>query len=142
LLVPEIELASLGYHIGLAHAYGYVWGYSLLNLGAALLIDCLVARRFAPWFFENPVLQHIGKVSYGFYVMHYPLQWLVAHFLHLPIVISAALQLGLTVLLATVSFRWWESRFLKLKDRWFPAGREAWGAGPSSAVLADNRALR
>ena len=115
------NLGTVGYPLGLPDGYAYVWGYSLLNLFSAVLIDCIVVGKFAPRFLNNALLQHIGKVSYGYYVMHYPVQSVVAHFIHQSLVLQILVQIVATTLLATASFYAWENQFLKLKDRWFAA---------------------
>lgn len=111
---------SLGYPIGLRPAAGYVWGYTLLNLCAALLIDCVVHRRFLPGLFESRALSYAGKISYGIYVFHYPLQSLILKALpNAGAVLQISLQVSLTLLLASVSFHFWEMPFLRKKDVWF-----------------------
>jgi peptidoglycan/LPS O-acetylase OafA/YrhL len=122
--VPAAAWASLGFPIGMLPAYGFIWAYSLLNIGSAFLIRCLVRREFFPSFFDNPVLRYIGKVSYGFYILHFPVQSLVAKAApHLASWLQLSLQLVITMALASLSFHLFESPVLALKDRWFPTHR-------------------
>lgn len=112
---------SAGYPLGMAPAYGYVWGYTLFNVFSAALIDCIAHRRFAPKVFEFPLLQEIGKISYGVYLFHYPVQSLVDKaFGSVSHVGQFAIQLALTLAIAAASFHLFETRVLRLKDIWFP----------------------
>src|SRR4030095_1221151 len=43
---------SAGYPLGMRAGYAFVWGYSLINVCAILLITCLANRRFFPALFE------------------------------------------------------------------------------------------
>jgi peptidoglycan/LPS O-acetylase OafA/YrhL len=124
--------ASFGYPIGMGAGFGFLWGYSLINACSALLIDCLVRRKFLPGLFEARPLAYLGRISYGLYVIHYPVQEIVDKALpHARVSLRIAVQVAITVALASVSFHFWEAPFLRLKDRWFkglapvPAARAA-----------------
>lgn len=109
-----------GYPVGLGPGYAFIWGYTLLSLAAALLIDCLVHGRIAPAFFALRPLTYLGKISYGIYVIHYPMQSLVLKLLPVePLPLRLLVQLVLTVGLASASYHLFESRFLAFKNRWF-----------------------
>jgi peptidoglycan/LPS O-acetylase OafA/YrhL len=91
--------------------------------------------------FDQPVVQHLGTVSYGIYVYHFPLgrmleQWLFDPlWLSIPFdslgplarlrwhawVIKLPLFSAVTWMLASASYRWFEKPLLRLKDVWFPA---------------------
>jgi peptidoglycan/LPS O-acetylase OafA/YrhL len=67
---------------------------------------------------------YLGRISYGLYVFHVLAYGFTQHFLqpHLPFGIGAAIlisviALGVTVLLASLSYRFFESPFLRLKNR-------------------------
>jgi peptidoglycan/LPS O-acetylase OafA/YrhL len=68
-------------------------------------------------------LVHVGKISYGLYLYHFPVFLLVNNGMaagvlpDLPRPAHVALKLVLTYAVALASFRWIESRFLALKDR-------------------------
>lgn len=111
---------TLGYPIGLGPGYAYIWGYSLINCCSALLIDCLVHRKFLAVIFEARPLAYLGRISYGPYVVHYPMQELVSKALpHAPLAVQIATQAALSVAVASLSFQLWEKPFLRLKARWF-----------------------
>ena len=72
-------------------------------------------------FLRNPALLYLGKISYGLYVLHE-----FAHFCAMRlapastpigVVGQSVVGLSLTVVLAAASYRWLESPFLRLKER-------------------------
>jgi peptidoglycan/LPS O-acetylase OafA/YrhL len=109
-----------------------VWGFSLLSVMAALLIQCLAEGRLAPGFFDLRVLRYLGTITYGLYVFHFPVQWGIDGLMpQQPVVVRLLLECALTVALAAASFHLWERPFLVLKDRWFPLHRTAPPPGDS-----------
>jgi peptidoglycan/LPS O-acetylase OafA/YrhL len=74
---------------------------------------------------ETPVLNKLGQMSYGIYMYHYPLLYVVIFILRsLSVQEGDAYSLILyvtticgTLVLATVSYRWFEMPFLQLKTR-------------------------
>jgi peptidoglycan/LPS O-acetylase OafA/YrhL len=101
-----------------------VWGFSLLSVLAALLIQCLAEKKLAPAFFDLRVLRYLGTITYGIYVFHVPVQWGLERYLpRLPVLASLLIECVVTVALAAASFHLWERPFLALKDRWFPPYR-------------------
>lgn len=125
--VPEeFPVGTFGYPLGLRPGHGYIWAYSLLNLCAALTIDCVVHRRLLPGFFESRVMSYIGKISYGVYVFHYPFQSFILKALpNAPVALALVVQITLTLGAASLSFYLWETPFLRKKDVWFKPGRAA-----------------
>jgi peptidoglycan/LPS O-acetylase OafA/YrhL len=108
---------------GMGPGYVLIWGYSLVNLSAALAIDCLVFRKLAHGFFDARPLQYLGKISYGLYVFHMPVQATLEHVLPASgLVIQLVLQIVITIAIADLSYRCWEKPFLSMKDRWFASG--------------------
>ncbi len=116
----HLPLLSFGYPIGLSNGFGFLWGFSLINVTSAFLIASLVERRFLPALFEARPLAYLGRISYGLYVIHYPMQHAVDVLLpHSRMALKLAAQIVLTVIFAALSFKLWEAPFLRLKDRWF-----------------------
>ncbi|MGZ4875206.1 MAG: acyltransferase family protein [Candidatus Angelobacter sp.] len=85
---------------------------------AAVLLSVLGAQHA---FFRNRTLLYLGKISYGLYVLHE-----FAHFCAIRLVpastpltvfAQSVFGLALTILLAAASYRWLESPFLRLKER-------------------------
>jgi peptidoglycan/LPS O-acetylase OafA/YrhL len=112
---------SFGFDLGMPVAAGHIWGYSLLNLCAISLVGCVAHRKLFPKFFENKAIQYLGKISYGIYVFHFPLQSLVARALPAaPRFMQLGVQLALTLAISTLSFYFLESPLTRLKDVLFP----------------------
>lgn len=100
-------------------------GFSLVDLTCALVLAFVVsspkgrladALRWAP-------LVYIGQISYGLYLFHYPVGMVVRSALgrYLPVSEGGTLNLivsvVLSIVLAGLSWRFFESRVLRLKDR-------------------------
>src|SRR5579859_4286589 len=86
--------------------------------GAAVLLSVLGSQH---GFLRNTTLLYLGKISYGLYVLHE-----FAHFCAMRMVPASTppgvmgqslVGLALTVALAAASYRWLESPFLRLKER-------------------------
>lgn len=117
---------DLGYDHGHTANYEHVWQYTVLNLLFASFILSLVSehagRAFAPVrrLFEQNWMVRIGRVSYGMYLFHwailvYVFNRFTAHpgirflvFIFYAIAVYA---------FAELSYRFYEVRFLKLKER-------------------------
>ena len=114
----------------------------------ALLLACVRAEADDPIgrFFNHPAMRFFGKYSYGIYVFHGIIafvfsdkqteyvvgNWVGSHLL--AIFLQASIGVALSVLIAVVSYEWFEKRFLRLK-RWF--GEEAPVAHEVQAKAAD-----
>lgn len=119
-------------------SWKFTWGLCVVDILSGLLIlvalqpGSLVYRLFS----LRP-LRWIGRMSYGAYVLHdipHPLYGslslllarhldsrlrLSEHFIHIQATfITAVMGLTLTLVLAWLSFRYFESPFLELKEKW------------------------
>lgn len=97
-------------------------------LGTTLLIGSSRWKRIV----QRPVLQWFGGISYGLYLVHmlafdFVNHWIVRFapdaFAHLAsrfdvVVVRFIVASGIAVLAAFLSRRYFEERFLRLKDRW------------------------
>jgi peptidoglycan/LPS O-acetylase OafA/YrhL len=128
---PHAFLTDLGYDHDQVGNYAHVWRYTLLNFLFASLILVLVSPHAkglkglerllaASW------LVRIGRVSYGMYIFHwailvYGFERIFGHsdansrWLWFPLYVAAV------YLVAELSYRFFEAKFLVLKDRFFPA---------------------
>jgi peptidoglycan/LPS O-acetylase OafA/YrhL len=98
-----------------------VTGYGLATLGSCLVLFAFlgVSPRLLPgWAI------YLGRISYGLYVFHVLAWGITLHFLQhqVPggygaVILMSAIALGLTVLLASLSYRFFESPFLRMKKR-------------------------
>jgi peptidoglycan/LPS O-acetylase OafA/YrhL len=113
-----------------------VAGYTLLAFASASLIaEALRPFSRVALIFNNSVLRFLGKISYGLYVYHL-LIWTGAKpvfaFLQLRLRSQLAAGIGIyvvflggTVLFSYLSYRFYELRFLRLKDKLAPAPAKA-----------------
>ena len=98
-------------------------------------------------------LRYIGKVSYGIYLLHYPIFVLWARFLRTETfhrtdvarnLLAFAGQMALAIVVAAISWRLFEQPILRLKER-FPSGSTMhWPEAEESkswsrAVVTDSR---
>jgi peptidoglycan/LPS O-acetylase OafA/YrhL len=121
-------LNDIGYNHGQSELYQHVWQYTCLNLVFASFILLLVSNysnrfiNFVRKSFESNWMVRIGKVSYGMYIFHWAiLVYFYNRFFHTDnIYFKLVLFIPYVIivyLFAEVSFRLYESKFLKFKDR-------------------------
>ncbi|HUP91349.1 MAG TPA: acyltransferase [Solimonas sp.] len=141
---------NLGYPIHMAQHWQFVWGYTVLNLLSAGLLLLVGQGRFLNPVFQHPLLTRLGVITYGAYVIHLPLMHLFIPMIRgLQQVIgspywsawlSAPVLIVATFSLAELSYRFFESRFLRLKDSHFSSGAAPAAPAPpavaASAVVA------
>jgi peptidoglycan/LPS O-acetylase OafA/YrhL len=126
---------TLGYGPFMADSWKYVWGYTCFNLLFGWILLMLKARTLVPALTEHPALVYLGKISYGLYVFHFGVIWLMSGmeisgtdlsgFYQWPTMwraIYAAGMLSVTILISMASYTWLEAPCLRLKDRFFPVG--------------------
>jgi peptidoglycan/LPS O-acetylase OafA/YrhL len=116
----QVYLGQLGYGPFMKDSYKYVWGYSVLDLMFAYILVHVKNKSFMPALFENPLLVYLGSISYGLYVFHLPMLWLVyAPMYNFPEVVRASTTLLITALISMASYELMEKRFINLKDKYF-----------------------
>jgi len=124
--------ASLGYSMFLWPDWGFVWGYSILNVVSALGIVCAVQHLRYFRILEHPAIVRLGVISYGIYVYHLPLR-LIIEGTGLRGPLEFVVYVFTVWVSAEVSFRYLETPFLNQKDRWQKAGPRSGQAAPSNA---------
>ena len=130
LITTDIPISSLGYVNGSTVNLQYVWSYTLINaasLGLLLVIISKQSHSLIQRIFKNKVLVQIGKVSYGMYVYHWVFLAFYRKTLH-PFIgyrpISFLVYLALVYAISWLSFRFFESYFITLKDRFVGKPKE------------------
>jgi peptidoglycan/LPS O-acetylase OafA/YrhL len=96
--------------------------FSFLGLASAGLIGlCVVAAFPLAFLLELRLVRYLGRISYGVYLMHIPLFDLMDRSLgrfHLPMMALLACKLLGTIILASASWHFFESRLIALGPRW------------------------
>ncbi len=88
-------------------------GYALVAISCCLLITSVIGlHKWPQW------MIYMGKISYGLYVFHKPVIYFLAlEAKPLPALLRKLLALAITSLLAWLSYRFFETPFLRLKER-------------------------
>jgi peptidoglycan/LPS O-acetylase OafA/YrhL len=94
-------------------------GHPIMALASvAVLLSVLGSQNLL---LRNPTLLYLGKISYGLYVLHEFAHFCAIRLVHAStpgmVVAQSIVGLALTIVLAAASYRWLESPFLKLKER-------------------------
>lgn len=114
----NLDLLSFGYNPFMREQY--IWGYSLVNFVFAKIITQIKDRKFFPFLLENSLLDYLGKISYGLYVFHFSMIWLIQYTNPSWARIYVGLiAFVLTFILSASSYELIEKRFLGMKDRFF-----------------------
>ncbi len=112
---------------------GGMIGYPLMSLaGVAIFLAFFGAAREGASFLKNSGLVYLGNIAYGLYAYHY-LGWQISRRVFAPYythrhnysyTLSVLFSLVLTFLMAAASFKWLETPFLRLKQRFthIPSG--------------------
>ncbi len=137
LLVLLMAAINFGfYFINNRHAFTLPYlafvGYSTFAVLFGILVYEAVTgeSRWIQFIFNNRILRFFGRISYGFYVFHWPVYMLFypplltlfrdrAHFSIKPAELAGSLLVtGIAILISVISFRFFESPILKLKSRY------------------------
>ena len=115
----------------------YRGGFPLIAVSSALLILSLVFNEPEGLgsVFCHPVCLWMGKRSYGLYVWHWPVYFLVGKF-GLERAVAIPLAVAGTFVVAALSYRFIESPFLKLKHRYSAVPQPAAPSVVSPQLLA------
>ncbi len=73
----DVTIASLGYPITMPYGNKFIWGYTIVNGLCAVLLYGVVRHGWFTRLLEWPPLRYLGKISYGMYVYHFALIWLM-----------------------------------------------------------------
>ncbi|WP_438479899.1 acyltransferase family protein [Oleiharenicola lentus] len=95
------------------------YGYVIAASASMIVIADLVTSRYS--LFTRPLswapLLFIGKISYGLYLLHLPVYYIVEHLLPTASLITRlSIKISVSVVLATASFYLFEKHFLRLKS--------------------------
>ena len=112
---------SFGYPLLMPYNGQFLWGYTLMNFLSMVLIISASQPNVVARFFENRFLCYLGKMSYGIYVLHLPVQQCFRgafpiHPRTWPGMMIFLPQLATVIAVAHVSYFHFEIRFLGMKD--------------------------
>lgn len=118
------EWSALGYPVTLPSAYQFIWAYSALNYFFALFVYCVAKNGLWVRAFDTPVLDYLGRISYGLYIYHVPVIWFSTRLRDVkgfegvtPLQISVV-AFAATLLISTLSFYVLENPLIRLKERY------------------------
>lgn len=110
--------------------YNYVTYFTLTNIMAAAFILAIVRGTVVVKLFENKFFCFLGKISYGMYVYHYFVMLIAAGLIHAMVgshtkyignfpaeVAMYIFYMSLLILVAHLSFKYFESYFLNIKEK-------------------------
>lgn len=100
--------------------------YPLISTGGCLIVfACL---NWGAWALNNKVVVYLGSISYGIYVFHRPCLWFLKHFYfgaHKTSLVNFVLYwscgLAMTLGIAALSKRYFESPFIRMKQHFTPS---------------------
>jgi peptidoglycan/LPS O-acetylase OafA/YrhL len=94
--------------------------HSLTSIGSVVVMLAVLGATHS--FFRNKALIYLGKISYGLYVIHEFAHLLARQIFPaaspLRVLIQSGISLAITVAFAAASYRWLETPFLRLKERY------------------------
>jgi peptidoglycan/LPS O-acetylase OafA/YrhL len=108
----------------------------LVYPGLAVVVGGVAIRRRIP-ILDSAVLSHVGKVSYGMYLIHWFVTVVIERMLPpgTPLAVFFALQFGTTVAVASILFRWFEQPCIAF-------ARSRFGTAPHRSVEAETPAIK
>jgi len=123
------------------------FGFLIVAIAAAAIIADLVWSR-SSWLARVLSLRplvYLGTISYGLYLWHFPIYAAFNHYLPGRSFFQlGAWKVGVSILVAAISYQWFERRFLELKSRFQrpDPSDAASGVEAGSAVLAPDPGMR
>jgi len=120
-LYPVVFIAIVNFTAEWNAGYMYRGGFTLTCIASVFLLleAYLKPAKLFSFALENKLSIFIGRISYGLYIYHLPIFiWIGTYKRHW--IISFALQIPLTLLVAILSYNLIEKPFLKLKKRYEP----------------------
>jgi peptidoglycan/LPS O-acetylase OafA/YrhL len=104
--------------------FSYAEEFILLPIGFLIVVNTILGwGSITKWILKSKPVKYIGKISYGIYLFHMPVPALFRLFIskthfasvHIPGLLLLCIFFTITLILATVSFKFLETRILRLK---------------------------
>ena len=120
----DVTLASGGWPITMPYGNKFIWGYTVVNGICAVLLYGVARLGWAVRLLEWKPLRYLGKISYGAYVYHLAIIWLMGQIFDLNLserfpIHLALLTFAITWVVSALSFQLMEKPITNLKDRLF-----------------------
>lgn len=111
------EISTFGYPLHGTMNLQHVWSYTLLNSFFAAVIWNIIGLKNS--IFELKPFVFVGKISYGIYIFHFVVLIVLEKtgILALPELVSFSLYFGLCILAGSISYFWFEKKFLAMKSK-------------------------
>jgi peptidoglycan/LPS O-acetylase OafA/YrhL len=125
--VQLICFALIVLYIPLRLEHPHIFNNEVLTILTAIAILNLCKADTCIVSIDNKIMNYVGKISYGFYLLHKIPLFLVLYIAerylssYNPLAVNILIYIfsfGLSILLASVSYKYFESYFLKLKMRY------------------------
>lgn len=134
----DVSIASLGFPITMPYGNKFIWGYSLINVLCAVLLYGVARLGWGVRLLEWKPLRHLGRISYGLYVYHLAIIWMMAQLFDLSVAERfplplALLTLAITWIVSALSYQLMEKPLIDLKDKFFDV--------PSERPLPESQAV-
>jgi peptidoglycan/LPS O-acetylase OafA/YrhL len=120
---------TFGYEFNMVSGYKFVWGYTAVNYFFAVFFQAVSQEGLFLRVLDHPILQYLGKISYGLYVYHFPVIYFLSLFrpkyksfipANLEFMFLFLSAITLTILTASLSYHLFEKPINNMKDKWFP----------------------
>jgi peptidoglycan/LPS O-acetylase OafA/YrhL len=136
-------LAYIFWRVETDQRWLYQWGLVAIAISCAFIVFSTQFDAQGPLarLLKSEPLVWIGKRSYGIYVYHVPVIWVIGHLIQFPsgrsgIVIGLVAKVATTLLLSWASYRWIETPALALKDKFFSTKPSQTKLRPAPAIVS------
>ena len=93
-------------------------GYTAISVLTIFFIEYFITEKTKFRFLKtNWLINYIGQISYSMYLFHVPVYFMISFKSGLPSVYAAILSIIIVFFMAAVSYKYYETPFLKLKAR-------------------------
>jgi peptidoglycan/LPS O-acetylase OafA/YrhL len=94
-------------------------GYTTFAVIFGILVnEAINNNKVVALFFDNPPMKFFGKISYGFYIFHWPIYLILLKiFARIPNIAVSLISTAIAILVSWVSFNFFESKILRFKKR-------------------------
>jgi peptidoglycan/LPS O-acetylase OafA/YrhL len=139
--LPSVAVLAIASHLDRRSPFDRVFGYSIVAVGCASVVALVILARGSrsTALLRAAPLTYLGKLCFGLYLLHRPADTIVS-------AVGARLgidrdlwllmpKIGVAIVLASISWHFFERRFLALKER-FATARHPSPRRPALAVTA------